>query len=52
MVMRNNNDLYTLVVTDFTGTSTYKFENLEAAQKKANDMMRDRVTQYFNLKIK
>lgn len=50
MVMRNNNDLYTLVVTDFTGTSTYKFKTLEAAQKKANDIMRDRITTYFHLR--
>ena len=49
MVMRNNNDLYTLVVTDFTGTSTYKFENLEAAQKKANDMMKEGIIRYFSI---
>lgn len=50
MVIRNNNDLYTLVVADFAGTSTYKFKTLEAAQKKANDIMRDRITTYFHLR--
>lgn len=50
MVMRNNNDLYTLVVTDFSGTNSYKFKTLEDAQKKAEDMMRDKITTYFYLR--
>lgn len=50
MVMRNNNDLYTLVVTDFAGTNSYKFKTLEDAQKKAEDMMRDKITTYFYLR--
>lgn len=50
MVIRNNNDLYTLVVADFAGTSTYKFKTLEDAQKKAEDMMRDKITTYFYLR--
>lgn len=49
MVIRNNNDLYTLVVAGFEGTSTYKFKNLEAAQKKANDIMKEGIIRYFSI---
>lgn len=51
MVMRNNNELYTLIVSDFTGISTCKFKSLESAQKKAEDMMRNRLTTYFDLTV-
>ena len=48
MVIRNNNDLYTLVVADFAGTSTYKFKTLEAI-KKANDIMKEGIIRYFSI---
>ena len=50
MIMRNNNELHSLVVTDFSGTNSYKFKTLEDAQKKAQDMMRDKITTYFYLR--
>lgn len=46
IIIRANSKLYTLIVTDFTGSITYKFDSLEKEKEKANHIMECQLMQY------